>query len=216
MRIVRAACALADPKHVRRAVVPIAAGAVDARQALLVVQQQRLVRGVKHCLGKARGICSAKSARLHKFKRARNFIAELVKFSLQLAFFQKAQIPLMHLVQVRKTAARKGAQQIQRRSALMIRLDHTSGIWLARRFVKLKAVDYVAAVARQAHAARLLKVATARLCELPCDATHLNDWTTRCEGKNDRHLKHHLKHIADIIRAKIIKTLRAIAALKQK
>ena len=54
------------------------------------------------------------------------------------------------------------------------------------------------------------------LCELPCDATYLHDGTSRREGKNDRHLKHYLKHIADIIRAKIIKTLRAIAALKQK
>ena len=54
VRIVRAARALADPKHVRRAVVPIAAGTVDARQTLLIVQQQRLVRGVKHRLGKAR------------------------------------------------------------------------------------------------------------------------------------------------------------------
>ena len=122
----------------------------------------------------------------------------------------------MHLVQVRKTAARKGAQQIQRRSALMIRLDHARRIRLARRFVKLKSVDYIAAVARQTHAANLFEVAAARLCELPCDTTYLNDRATRCEGKNDRHLKHYLKHIADIIRAKIIKALRAIAALKQK
>ena len=122
----------------------------------------------------------------------------------------------MHLVQVRETAARKGAQQIQRRSALMIRLDHAGRIWLARRFAKLKAVDYVAAVARQTHAARLLKVAAARLCELPCDATYLDDGAARREGKNNRHLKHYLKHIADIICAKIIKALRAIAALKQK
>ena len=98
----------------------------------------------------------------------------------------------------------------------MIRLDHASWICFARRFVKLKAVDYVAAVARQAHATRLLKVAAARLCELPCDATYLHDGTSRRESKNDRHLKHYLKHIADIIRAKIIKALRAIAALKQK
>ena len=98
----------------------------------------------------------------------------------------------------------------------MIRLDHAGRIRLARRFVKLKSVDYVAAVTRQTHAARLLKVAAARLCELPCDTTHLNDGASRCKGKNNRHLKHYFKHIADIIRAKIIKALRAIAALKQK
>ena len=122
----------------------------------------------------------------------------------------------MHLVQVRKTAARKGAQKIQRRSALMIRLYHARRIRLARRFVKLKSVDYVAAIARQTYAANLLEIAAARLCELPCDTTYLHDGATRCKSKNYCHLKHYLKHIADIIRAKIIKALRAIAALKQK
>ena len=54
------------------------------------------------------------------------------------------------------------------------------------------------------------------LCELPCDTTYLNDGTARCEGKNDRHLKHYFNHISDIISVKIREALGAIASLKQK
>ena len=47
MRAVRLAGAVADPEEMRRAAVPVAGGAIDARQRLLVGQQQRLVAGVE-------------------------------------------------------------------------------------------------------------------------------------------------------------------------
>ena len=54
MRLVRVARAVADPEHVRRAVVPLARQAVDAGQRLFPGQQQRLVRGVERGFAKLR------------------------------------------------------------------------------------------------------------------------------------------------------------------
>ena len=47
MRVVGLAGAVADPDHVARGGVPVARGRIDARQRLLVAEQQRLVAGVE-------------------------------------------------------------------------------------------------------------------------------------------------------------------------
>src|SRR5204862_3073884 len=47
VRVVELARALADPQHVGRAVVPVAAERVDAGERLFVAEQQRFVAGVE-------------------------------------------------------------------------------------------------------------------------------------------------------------------------
>ncbi len=78
MRAVGLARAVADPQHVRRAVVPIAAGGIDARQRLLVRQQQRLVRGVEIGLADLRRGLRGQAARRHEIQRLRQAIGHLL------------------------------------------------------------------------------------------------------------------------------------------
>ena len=61
----------------------------------------------------------------------------------------EVQVPLVHLMQVGKTALGKGAQQVQGCSGLVVRLQQTIWIRYAAFFVKTDAVDDIATVGRQ-------------------------------------------------------------------
>ena len=47
MRAIELAGAVADPQHMRRGVVPVAAGGIDPRHRLFIGQQQRFVAGIE-------------------------------------------------------------------------------------------------------------------------------------------------------------------------
>src|SRR3546814_6870680 len=73
-------------------------------------------------------------------------------------------------------AARKGAQQVQRRRRLVIRLDHPLRVGRAPGRFETDVVDDVAAIAGQRDAAHIFQIGRARLGELARDrkSTRLN------------------------------------------
>ncbi len=47
MTVIELTCAIADPDHVTRGGVVAAAGGIDAREGLLIAEQQRFMAGVE-------------------------------------------------------------------------------------------------------------------------------------------------------------------------
>src|SRR5690242_6897224 len=100
MRAVRLARALADPDHVRRAVVPLAGGRIDPGQRLLVRQQQRLVAGVELGLADLRRRLRGEPAGLHEGKRLSEAVGELAISGTGRALIDEALVPGMDAVEV--------------------------------------------------------------------------------------------------------------------
>ena len=80
---------------------------------------------------------------------------------------------------------------------------------------ELRAVDDVAAVARQLLAALLLGGRGARLGELAGDAPHLHHLRVAAEGQDQRHLQEQLEIVADVVGLVLLEALRAVSALQQ-
>ena len=80
---------------------------------------------------------------------------------------------------------------------------------------ELGAVDDVAAIARQLHAAALLGRRGARLGELAGDAADLHHRRAAGEGQHHRHLQEDAEEVADVVGAVLGEALGAIAALQQ-
>ena len=119
-------------------------------------------------------------------------------------------------MQIGIAALGKGAQQVQCRRRLAVGLDHALRIGLARRGVKVEAVDDVAAIGRQGLTVLGFDLRGARLGELSGEPAELDDRAARAIGQHHRHLQQHLKHVADVVRVKLGKALGAVAALQQK
>src|ERR1700737_3661683 len=97
----------------------------------------------------------------------------------------------------------------------MIGLDQALRVGRARTFRELRAVDDVAAIARQLDAIALLGGRGTRLGELAGDAADLHPRTGGREGENDRHLQEDAEEVADRVRAMVLEALGAVAALQQ-
>ena len=80
---------------------------------------------------------------------------------------------------------------------------------------ELRAVDDVAAVARQLLAALLLGGRGARLGELAGHAPHLHHLRVAAEGQDQRHLQEQLEIVADVVGLVLLEALRAVPALQQ-
>jgi hypothetical protein len=126
------------------------------------------------------------------------------------------QVPLMHLMQVGKTALGEGAQQVQGGGGLVIGLQQTIRVRHAALFVETDAVDDVAAIGRQGDAIDGFVVGGARLGELPGHAPDLDHRATGGEGHDNRHLQQHLEGVADFRGGKLEEALGAVATLQQK
>ncbi|MCY1407124.1 hypothetical protein D9M71_224120 [compost metagenome] len=82
-------------------------------------------------------------------------------------------------MQVGETALGKGAQQVQGRGGLVVGLEQALGVGNAAFFVEADAVDDIATVGRQGHAADGFVIGRARLGEL---ARHAPDLDHRAAG----------------------------------
>ncbi len=215
MRAIELARAIADPEHVGGGIVPVAAGGIDARHRLLVVEQQRFVAGVEIGGAQLRHGFRRDAARFHEFERFGNSRGQaLILFAGRRAC-DEAQHPTVHIVQIGITAGCERAHQIERRRGLRIRLHHALRIGHARFCGEFRAVDDVAAIGRQRHAIARFVVFRARLCELARDAADLHHRHTGGEGQHHRHLQQHAEGVADIVGVEFGEAFGAIAALQQ-
>ena len=215
MRVVGLARAVADPDHVAGGAVPVAGGRILPRHRLLVAEQQRLVAGVDVGAAQLGMAFEIEPAGLHEGERLGDAVGHLLVAIHRLRVFYKTEHPLMHAAEARVAAMREGAQQVQGRGRLVIGLDQALRIGRARFRGELRAVDDVAAIARQLDAVALLGRRGARLGELAGDAADLHHRRGRREGEHHRHLQEHAEEVADRVRAVVLEALGAVAALKQ-
>ena len=103
---------------------------------------------------------------------------------------------------------------------MAIGLDQPLRIGRARGGGELRAVDDVAAIARQLLAVLLLDRRGARLGELAGDAADLHHRHGGGIGQHHRHLQEHAQEVADVVGADVVgarigEALGAVAALQQ-
>ena len=145
--------AVADPEHVRAGIVPLAGQAVLPRERLFIGEQQRFVAGVEIGgveLGHAIGIDAAGGHELERFADA---IGDVGEARGPRALAHEIERPFVDLMQIGVAAGGEGAQQVERRRGLAVALNHPLGIGNARFGSEGGAVDIVAAIAGQLHAA---------------------------------------------------------------
>ena len=121
----------------------------------------------------------------------------------------------MHLVHVGEAALGEGAQQVEAGGGLVVGLQQALRVRHAAGGVELDAVDDIATVGRQGHAAEGLVIGRARLGELAGHAPDLDHRAAGGEGHDDGHLQQHLEGVADLRRAELGEALGAVAALQQ-
>ena len=121
----------------------------------------------------------------------------------------------MHLVQVGETALGERAQQVQRRRALIVSLQHAFRVGDPGRGGRLRGMHDVAAEAGQFDAVDQLGIDRARLGELSGGARDLGHRAASGEGQNHGHLQQHAKGVAYLAGIETGERLGAIAALQQ-
>ena len=126
----------------------------------------------------------------------------------------------MHAAEAGVAAVGERANEVQRRRGMAVRLDQPRRIGRARRRRELRAVDDVAAIARQLLAVLLFGRRRARLGELAGDAADLHHRHRGGIGQHHRHLQEHAQEVADVVGADIVgagvgEALGAIPALQQ-
>ncbi len=205
--------AVADPEHVRRAVVIVVGQAVAAYEGLFIVQQQRFVGGEE--AGFAQLWRAVHAAGAHERQGFVDAVGQLAVLFGQRGVSNKVQVPLVYLVQVGKPALGKRAQQIQGGSGLMVGLQQAVRVRHTAFFVEADAVDDVATVGGQGDAVDGFIVGRAWLGELAGHASDLDHRATGGEGHHNRHLQQHLEGVADFCGGEFGKALGAVAALQQ-
>ncbi|MNO59409.1 hypothetical protein D3C76_499970 [compost metagenome] len=210
---VRLAGAVADPEHVRRAVVPVAGEAVAADEGFLVVQQQRLVGGEEADFTQLRR--SVQAAGAHERQGFVDAVGELAVLLRQRRVGDEVEVPLVHLVQVGEAALGEGAQQVEGGGGLVIGLQQALRVRHAALLVEADGVDDVAAVGGQGDVADGFLTGRARLGELPGHAPDLHHRAAGGEGHHHGHLQQHLEGVANLRRGKLGEAFRAVAALQE-
>ncbi|MNE68797.1 hypothetical protein D3C80_1644780 [compost metagenome] len=147
MGTVQLAGAVADPQHVRRAVVVVAGQAVLAHEGFFIVQQQRFVGGEEAGFAQLRRAVQTTGA--HERQGFVDAVGQLVILVGQRRVGDEVQVPLVHLVQVGKPALGEGAQQVEAGSGLVVGLQQALRVGDAAFRVEADAVDDVATVGGQ-------------------------------------------------------------------
>lgn len=127
----------------------------------------------------------------------------------------EALVPVVHLAQVSEAALSERTNEVQRRGARVVALQHALWISATRLGREVKAVDDVSTVGGQGHIAARFSVAGTGLCELAGHATHLDDRHLGCVSEHDRHLQYRLDAIANLVSICASKSLRTVATLQQ-
>ncbi|MNH17312.1 hypothetical protein D3C79_769810 [compost metagenome] len=147
MGTVQLAGAVADPQHVRRAVVVVAGQAVLAHEGFFIVQQQCFVGGEEAGFAQLRRAVQAAGA--HECQGFVDAVGQLVVLVGQRRVGDEVQVPLVHLVQVGKPALGEGAQQVEAGGGLVVGLQQALRVGNAAFRVEADAVDDVATVGGQ-------------------------------------------------------------------
>ena len=215
MRAVELAGAVADPQHMRRAIVPIAGGAIDAGQRLLVLQDQRLVGGEEIGLADLRRGLGSQSAGFHEMQRLADAVGQIAIALALRAARHETERPAMHLMQIRIAALGEGAQQVERRRRLIVGLDQPLRIGIARFRSEFHAVDDVAAIGWAASPRSGFRSAPSAAWRIgrPCGRPSPPGMPRKSE--HHRHLQHHAEGVADVIGMEFGEAFGAIAALQQ-
>ena len=197
VRAVERARPLADPEHVRRAVVPVAGERVATGQALLVVEQQPFVARPDVDLVELRRRREVDPAGGHELERALDLGGErLVALALR-RVRDEVLVPGVHLGEVGEAALRERADEIERRGRQVVALDHPGRVGHPRLGGRRVVVDHVAAEDRDLAGRRRLVSRRARLHELAGDPPDLQHRQRRAVGEHGGHLEQDLQPLAD-------------------
>ena len=205
--------AVADPEHVGRAVVPVAGQRVAAGQALLVVEQQAFVARPDVDLVQLPLRRQVDPAGRHEAQRPLDLGGDRLVAPALRRRGDELLVPEMHLGEVGEAALGECPQQVERRSGLVVALQHPLGVERPRRGRGLVAVQHVPAERRQLDAVHQLRRAGARLDELPGDAADLDHRQHRAVRQHRRHLQDDLQPLADADRREVREGLCAVAGL---
>ena len=183
---------------------------VDAGQRPLVVQQQRLVRGVE--LDRAHRV-EVGAAGGHEPHRLVDVLGDPVVAGVG-RVGDEAAVPVVHVAQVGEPALGERAHEVQRRRAGVVGPDQALRVGRARLGGEGEVVDHVAAVGRQGHALTGLVVAAARLGVLAGHPADLDDRRARAVGQHGRHLQDGLDPVADVVGGRGDERLGAVTPLQ--
>ena len=214
MRAVQLAGAIADPEEMRRTGISVAAGGIDARQRLLIGQQQRLMAGVEIRLADLRRGFRGHAAGAHEVERLVDPRRQILVAGGEGAALHEAEVPAMDAVEIGIAAGREGAQQVERAGGLEIARLHAHRVRHAGLSGEGRAVDDVAAIARQRVLTDRLGLGAARLGELARHAAHLHHRHAAAVSQHHRHLQQHAEGVADDVGGEIVEALGAVAALQ--
>ena len=124
MRVVELARAVAGPQEMSRGGVPIADGGIDAREGLLVAEQQRLVARIEARGAELRRIVGREPDGAHEAQGFGDVLGDFLVAVAGRAVLDEAEIPPMHVLEIGVAALREGAQQVERRRRLPIGHQH--------------------------------------------------------------------------------------------
>ena len=206
---------VADPEHVRRAVVPLAGGGIDPGQRLLIFQDQGFVRGIELGLPNLRRRRPRQAAGRHEIEGLAKLIGQRLVARPLRALGDEAEIPAVHRVEIGVAALGQGAQQVEGRRRLAVGLDQPLRVRRPRAFVEGHPVDHVAAIGRQCHRAHGLGIGRARLGELARQPADLDHRELGAIGQHDRHLEKDAEGVPNGIRVELREALGAIATLQE-
>ena len=213
---VELAGAVADPDHVGRAVVPVAGQRVDAGQAFLVGEDQRLVAGEEVHLVQPLLGPEVDAAGGHEAQGAVDLRRDALVALALAGRGDELLVPQVHLGEVGEPALGERAQEVERRRRLLVGGHQPRRVGRARLDIEGLVVDHVAAEGRQLDVADPLGAGRARLGELPGDATHLHHRHAGRVGEGHRHLQDDLELVPDGVRVEFVEGLRAVSGLQQK
>ncbi|CAM3831476.1 hypothetical protein NOZE110980_16960 [Nocardioides zeicaulis] len=209
---VELAGALADPHEVGGHVVRQVGARVDARQRLLVLQQQGLVAGVEVDPVELVGVGADG---LHEGQRALDLVGHCLVALAEGRGLHEVGVPGVHLAQVGVAARDEGAHEVEGGGRVVVDLHEPLGVGDAGLGGEVVAVDGVAAVGRERHAVAGLLVGAARLGVLAGEPAELHDRHRGGVGQDDGHLQQHPQLVADVVGGDAGEGLGAVAALEQ-
>ena len=151
----------------------------------------------------------------HEAKRALDLRRELFVAAALGRRRDELLVPHVHLVQISEAALRERADEVQRRSRLVIALQHPLGIGTAGFRSRRVAVDHVPAEGRDLLVPDPFGRGRARLHELAGDAADLDDGEGGAVREHGRHLEHDLQLLPDRDRRELLEGLDAVAGLEQ-
>ena len=213
VRAVQFGRAHADPRIVRRQVVPALPVRQEPRLRLLVRQLQTLVRGEE--LDAMRFVHRLAADGLEELERIGHRLHELVVVRRERGLADEREVPVLGVMQVREPAVDQRPHEVQRQRRALVAAQHQGRVRLAIGRRERRPVDRVAAVARQRHAVLRLLVGAARLRVLARHAADADDRLLQPDEHHERHLQQDLQLLHDVVGRALVEALGAVAALQQ-